>query len=296
MSSFIRLNNSVTSQQSPRTRVEISQGDKNNPEEVAVTLARPVAALAPPPPPHRRTRSHHSLSLTRRAARAGRPLRSLRAQGVAPRRRHEKTSILLFFPLVAAPPANDDDDVHDGVAGEEDENDDDNDGHGVADVVHLRHSDTPRVRSQGVDWHTRADSHEQPLRIPTIRARGPHAGRATARTGPGSPRAIGLSADAVALQRSVTRGVSEGLTRACTLFFLSLLFPRLSHGATRRDAMRCGAMRCDAVHLAKVPVTPRCWRTHAAHSAGHSETGTAERTVLAWERRQGDRGEIPRGT
>lgn len=111
------------SQQLPRrTRgVEISQGDKNNPEEVAVTLARSAVTLAPPPPPRRRTRSHHSLSLTRRAARAGRPLRSLRAQGVAPRRQHEKTSILLFFPVVAAPPNNDDvhDDVCKCVAGEE---------------------------------------------------------------------------------------------------------------------------------------------------------------------------------
>lgn len=91
--------------------IEISQGDKNNPEKVAVTLARSVVTLVPPPPPRRRTRSHHSLSLTRRAAHAGRPLRSLRAQGVAPRRQHEKTSILLFFPVVVAPPNSDD--VHD---------------------------------------------------------------------------------------------------------------------------------------------------------------------------------------
>jgi len=95
-----------------------------------------------------------------------------------------------------APPDNDDvhDDVCKYVAGK-DESDDDNDDHDV-DIV--RHSDTPWVRSRGVDWHTRADSHEQPLRIPTIRARGPHAGRVTARTGPGSPRAIGLFAYAAA--------------------------------------------------------------------------------------------------
>lgn len=184
MSSFIRPNDSVMPQQSPRTRVELSQGDKNNPEEVAVTLARRVVALAPPPPPRQRTRSHHSLSLTRRAARAGRPLRFLRAQGVAPRRRHGKTSILLFFSLVTAPPEN-----GEYVTDEKDDGDDYD-----VDAVHFWHSDTPwGVRSRGVDWHTRADSHEQPLRIPTIRARGPHAGRAIARSGPGSPRAIGLS-------------------------------------------------------------------------------------------------------
>lgn len=95
---------------------------------------------------------------------------------------------------------DDDDDVHEHVANEnDDDGDDDND---VDVVFHLRHSNISRnclrtTVTRGVDWHTRADSHEQPLRVPTIRARGSHAGRATARMGPGSPRAIGPFVNAV---------------------------------------------------------------------------------------------------
>jgi len=87
--------------------VTLSQEGESYPVETVAALApRPVVALVPPPPPRRRTRSHHSLSLTRRAARAGRPLRSHRAQGVAPPApARENVDTPLSFRFVAAPPA-----------------------------------------------------------------------------------------------------------------------------------------------------------------------------------------------
>jgi len=66
----------------------------------------------------------------------------------------------------------------------------------LVDALRVR-TRTPATR--GVDWHARADSHERPVRVPTIRARGPHADSAIARTGPGTPRAIGAFAPAAAV-------------------------------------------------------------------------------------------------
>lgn len=103
------LNNSVMSQQpSEKHRVTLSQEGGSDPVETVATLARPV----PPPPPRWRTRSHHSLSLTRRAVHAGRPLRSHRAQGGrddTPGAGTRKRRYSSFFPfLVAVPVVNDD--------------------------------------------------------------------------------------------------------------------------------------------------------------------------------------------
>lgn len=94
-SSFVELNNSVTSQRScedaPRGIIKECGG---NPEEVAVTLARTRFSLYS-------TLANAFASLTFTDAPRGGPAAAVlpRARGWAPRRRHEKTSILLSFSL-----------------------------------------------------------------------------------------------------------------------------------------------------------------------------------------------------
>lgn len=178
-----------------------------------------------------------SLTFTDAAPCAARPLRSFRAQGVA--RENVDTPL---FPSCRG--TTDNHDVHNVVRVDE------RDGKGVReDGDHESTTSTASVTmttvmtmmmimmmimtvmmtmlptsvrpfanvcaAWGVDWHTRADSHE-PLRIPTIRARESHADRATATTGSGSPRAIGPFADdsCGGPRRSDTRVSAERRIRA----------------------------------------------------------------------------------